>query len=90
LLKEHHLYLIPIDHTFETQCDIECCIGINILIEMYQACTCTEASRCLPGESEPITHESIKRLLERQPHHTEALYDEAKSLIRLRRMRTSH
>jgi putative transposase len=36
----------------------------------------------LPGESESIAHDSVKRLLERQPHHTEALYNEAKRLIR--------
>jgi len=34
------------------------------------------------GESETIAHDSVKRLLERQPHHTEALYNEAKRLIR--------
>ena len=46
-------------------------------------CSCTEASRCLPaGELETIAHDSVKRLLERQPHHTEALYNEAKRLIR--------
>ena len=55
---------------------------INFLIATYQACTCTEASRCLPSESEQIAHDSVKRLLERQPPHTEALYDEAKHLIR--------
>lgn len=32
--------------------------------------------------TESIAHDSVKRLLERQPHHTEALYDEAKRLIR--------
>jgi hypothetical protein len=36
----------------------------------------------LPNETEPIAHDSVKRLLERQPHHTEALYNEAKRLIR--------
>jgi len=55
---------------------------VNFLISTYQACSCTEASRCLPGESETIAHDSVKRLLERQPHHTEALYAEAKRLIR--------
>ena len=29
-----------------------------------------------------LAHDSVKRLLERQPHHTEALYIEAKQLIR--------
>jgi putative transposase len=42
----------------------------------------TEASWCLADEPESIAHESVKRLLERQPHHTEALYDKAKRLIR--------
>ena len=56
---------------------------INFLIATYQVCSCTEASRCLPaGELETIAHDSVKRLLERQPHHTEALYNEAKRLIR--------
>lgn len=36
----------------------------------------------MPSESESIAHDSVKRLLERQPHHTEALNDEAKQLIR--------
>ena len=27
-------------------------------------------------------HDSIKRLLERQPHHTEALYNEAKRMVK--------
>jgi len=47
----------------------------------YQACSCSEASRCLPGEPESIAHDSVKRL-ERQPHHTEALYNDPKRLIR--------
>jgi putative transposase len=54
---------------------------VNFLISTYQACTCSEASRCFPNETDPITHDSIKRLLERQPHHTEALYNEAKRMI---------
>lgn len=55
---------------------------VNFLISTYHACSCTEASRCLPDEPVSIAHDSVKRLLERQPHHTEALYDEAKRLIR--------
>jgi putative transposase len=55
---------------------------INFLITSYKACSCSEASRCLPSESEPIAHDSVKRLLERQPHHTEELYTEAKRMIR--------
>ena len=55
---------------------------INFLIAMNQACSCTEASRCLLGESESIAHDSVKRLLERQPHHTEVLYNKVKRLIR--------
>lgn len=42
-------------------------------------CTCSEAFRCFPNESEPIAHDSVKRLLEQQPHHTEALYIEQNS-----------
>jgi putative transposase len=34
------------------------------------------------GESETISHDYVKRLLERQPHHTEALYNEGKRMIR--------
>jgi putative transposase len=55
---------------------------INFLIAAFQTCSCTEASRCIPSDSEPIAHDSVKRLLERQPHHTEALYNEAKQMIR--------
>jgi hypothetical protein len=36
----------------------------------------------LPNETEPIAHDSVKRLLERQPHHTEALYNEAKRMVK--------
>lgn len=56
---------------------------INFLIATYQACSCTEASRCLKSESESIAHDSVKRLLERQSQHTETLYNEARRLIRL-------
>ena len=55
---------------------------INFLIAAFQTCSCAEASRCLPSDSEPIAHDSFKRLLERQSHHTEALYNEAKQMIR--------
>ena len=55
---------------------------VNFLISTYQACSCSEASRCLLGEPESIAHDSVKWLLERQSHHTEALYNEAKRLIR--------
>jgi hypothetical protein len=55
---------------------------INFLIATYQACSCTEASRCIPSEEGSIAHDSVRRLLERQPSHTEALYEEARPLIR--------
>jgi len=55
---------------------------VNFLIAAFQTCSCTEASRCLPSNSEQPAHDAVKRLLERQPHHTEALYNEAKQLIR--------
>ena len=55
---------------------------VNFLIAAFQTCSCTEASRCLPPNSEQPAHDAVKRLLERQPHHTEALYNEAKQLIR--------
>ena len=51
-------------------------------ISTYQVCSCTEASRCLPAEPVSIAHDSVKRLLEWQPHHTGALYEEAQRLIR--------
>jgi hypothetical protein len=35
----------------------------------------------LADEPESIAHDSVKRLLDRQPHHTEALYEEAKWLF---------
>ena len=55
---------------------------INSLIAAFQTCSCTEASCCLPSDSEPIAHDSVKHLLERQSHHPEALYNEAKPMIR--------
>ncbi len=55
---------------------------VNFLISTYQVCSCTEASRCLPAEPVSIAHDSVKRLLERQPHHTGGLYEEAQRLIR--------
>jgi hypothetical protein len=54
---------------------------INFLIAAHDTCTCTEAARCLPANEKSIAHDSLLRLLERQPHHTEALYNEAKKLI---------
>ena len=40
---------------------------IYVLIATHQACTCSEASRCLPSEPEPIAHNSLsKRLIEWQ------------------------
>jgi len=55
---------------------------LNFLIAAFQTCSCTEASRCLPSNSEQPAHDAVQRLLERQPPHTEALYNEAKQLIR--------
>ncbi len=55
---------------------------VNFLIATFQTCSCTEASKCLPSTSDLIAHDSVKSLVERQPHHTEALYNEAKQLIR--------
>jgi hypothetical protein len=55
---------------------------VKFLISTYQMCSCSEASRCLPGEPESIAHDSVRRLLERQPYHTEALFNEAKRLTR--------
>ncbi len=56
--------------------------SINFLVATYQTCFRTEASRCISMEEVSIAHDSVRRLLERQPSHTEALYAEAKSLIR--------
>ena len=46
-------------------------------------CTCTEASRCIPESRIQAAHDSINRFLERQSSDTEALWQEAVSLIEM-------
>jgi putative transposase len=54
---------------------------IHFLIASPKYFTCTEAARCQPdGENTPA-HDAFNRLLQRQPHNTEALWQEAKGLI---------
>jgi len=45
-------------------------------------CTCTEAARCIPESRIQAAHDSVKRLLERQASDTEALWQEARSMIK--------
>jgi putative transposase len=46
-------------------------------------CTCTEAARCIPESRIQAAHDAIKRLLERQSSDTEALWQEARSMIQI-------
>lgn len=56
---------------------------IHFLIAAQRVFTCTEAARCQPeGEGSPA-HDAFTRLLQRQLPDTEALWQEAKGLVRL-------
>ena len=57
---------------------------IKFLIAIYQACSCTNHPCVKLLENGSFAHDSVKRLSERRPTHTEALYEEAKSPIRLK------
>lgn len=57
---------------------------IKYLIASYKGFTCTEVARCLPQHNGQIAHDSVNRLLERQSHHTETLYQSVKPFIDLR------
>jgi hypothetical protein len=62
---------------------------IQFLIAAQKAFTCTEAARSQPkggggggrGGGDPPAHDSLTRLLTRKPPDTEALWEEARSLV---------
>jgi len=55
---------------------------INFLIASQKSFKCTEASRCDPADDQHRpAHDSVNRMLERLPQSTEALWEEAKSLV---------
>jgi len=54
---------------------------IHFLIAAQKVFTCTEAARSAPEAQNPPAHDAFTRLLRREPPDTEALWDEAKTLI---------
>lgn len=58
---------------------------IHFLIAAQRVFTCTEAARCQPKGSDAPAHDAFTRLLQREPPDTEALWQEVKPLVELRR-----
>ena len=58
---------------------------IHFLIAAQRVFTCTEAARCQPEGSGTPAHDAFTRLLQREPPDTEALWQEVKPLVELRR-----
>ena len=60
---------------------------IDFLVAAQRHFTCTEAARSQPAEdavtSTPPAHDSFTRLLERLPPDSEALWDDAKKIVRI-------
>jgi DDE superfamily endonuclease len=58
---------------------------IDFLVAAQKQFTCTEAARSQPDKEEamPPAHDSFTRLLERLPQDSEALWDDAKKVIRI-------
>jgi hypothetical protein len=54
---------------------------IHFLIAAQKVFTCTEAARCQPNHLDPPAHDAFTRLLTREPPDTEALWEEAKTLV---------
>lgn len=54
---------------------------IHFLIAAQKIFTCTEAARCQPNHLDPPAHDAFTRLLSREPPDTEALWEEAKTLV---------
>lgn len=54
---------------------------IHFLIAAQKAFTCTEAARSQPENQNPPAHDAFTRLLRRGPPDTEALWDEARTLV---------
>ena len=58
---------------------------IHFLVAAQKAFTCTEAARCQPADEESsLSHDAFTRLLQRRSPDTEALWNEAKGLVRLK------
>jgi putative transposase len=56
---------------------------IDFLIASPRTFTCTEAARVQPTQSQPVAHDAITRLLHRQEADRDALWQEARTQIRL-------
>jgi len=56
---------------------------INFLVAAQRAFTCTEASRSQPEGMNNAAHDAFTRLLQKNPLDTDALWNEAKQLVRL-------
>ena len=54
---------------------------IHFLTAAQKIFTCTEAARCQPNHLDPPAHGAFTRLLTREPPDTEALWEEAKTLV---------
>jgi putative transposase len=54
---------------------------IHFLIAAQKVFTCTEAARSAPENLDPPAHDAFTRLLRREPPDTEALWEEAKTLV---------
>jgi hypothetical protein len=55
---------------------------IHFLIAAQKVFTCTEAARSQPPGEDPPAHDAFTRLLTREPPDTEALWREARGLVR--------
>jgi hypothetical protein len=58
---------------------------IHFLIAAQKVFTCTEAARCQPEGEKAPAHDAFTRLLSRKPPDTEALWQEAKVFVDLRK-----
>jgi putative transposase len=54
---------------------------IHFLIAAQKVFTCTEAARSQPESPDPPAHDAFTRLLSREPPDTEALWEEARTLV---------
>lgn len=54
---------------------------IQFLIAAQKVFTCTKAARCQPKLQNPPAHDAFTRLLRREPPDTEALWEEARTLV---------
>jgi putative transposase len=58
---------------------------IHFLIAAQTSFTCTEAARSQPQSQNSPAHDAFTRLLTREPPDTEALWQEAKTLVQPKR-----